>query len=117
MHYLSDCPLTSKDKANVMLNDYKNNGDADKKKEYLKTLDINGATAENKYGQTAYLTEENLEVEFTMLADTGSDFSAISRSPVEDASKCGFPLKVEVLPDPIMLNMSIRAKAISRSAV
>jgi hypothetical protein len=42
------------------------------------------------------------------LADTGSNFSAIPRSAVEDARKRGFPLQVEVLPEPIMLNMAIR---------
>jgi hypothetical protein len=42
------------------------------------------------------------------LAETGSDYSAIPRSDVEDARKRGFPLKVEVLPEPIMLNMAIR---------
>jgi hypothetical protein len=44
------------------------------------------------------------------LADTGSDYSAIPRSSVEDASKRGFPLKVEVWPEPIMLNMAIRGE-------
>jgi hypothetical protein len=43
-----------------------------------------------------------------MLTDTGFDYSAIPRSAVEDSSKRGFPLKVEVLPEPIMLNMAIR---------
>jgi hypothetical protein len=33
------------------------------------------------------------------------------RSAVEDARKCGFPLKVEVLPEPIMLNMAIRGES------
>jgi hypothetical protein len=46
-----------------------------------------------------------------VLTDTGSDFSAIPRSAVEDARKRGFPLKVEVLPEPIMLNMAIRGKS------
>jgi hypothetical protein len=44
------------------------------------------------------------------LADTGSDYSAIPRSAVEDAKKRGFPLKVEVLPEPIMLKMAIRGE-------
>jgi hypothetical protein len=30
---------------------------------------------------------------------------------VEDARKLGFPLKVEVLPEPIMLNMAIRGES------
>jgi hypothetical protein len=51
---------------------------------------------ENRDGQTAYLTADNLGVKVTVLADTGSDFSAIPRSAVEDARKLGFPLKVEV---------------------
>jgi hypothetical protein len=46
-----------------------------------------------------------------VLADTGSDYSAIPRSTVEDARKRGFPLKVEVLPVPIMLNMAIRVES------
>jgi hypothetical protein len=45
------------------------------------------------------------------LADTGSDYSAIPRSAVEDVKKRGFPLKVEVLPEPIMLNMAIRGES------
>jgi hypothetical protein len=65
---------------------------------------------ENINGQTAYLTAENLGVKATVLAETGSDYSAIPRSAVEDTRKRGFPLKVEVLPDPIMLNMDIRCE-------
>jgi hypothetical protein len=61
-------------------------------------------------GQTAYLTAETLGVKVTVLADTGSDYSDIPRSVVEDARKRGFPLKVEVLPEPIMLNMAIRGE-------
>jgi hypothetical protein len=45
------------------------------------------------------------------LEDTGSDYSAISLSAVEDAKKRGFPLKVEVLPEPIMLNMAVRGES------
>jgi hypothetical protein len=69
------------------------------------------ATDDNRDGLTAYLTAENLGAKVTVLADTGSDYSAISRSTVEDAMKCGFPLKVEVLPKPIMLNMAIRGES------
>jgi hypothetical protein len=74
-------------------------------------LGNNGATSENRDGQTAYLTAENLGVKVTVLADTGSDYSAISRSAVEDARKRGFPRKVEVLPEPIMLNMAISGES------
>jgi hypothetical protein len=45
------------------------------------------------------------------LADTASDYSAIPRRAVEDAKKRGFPLKVVVLPEPIMLNMAIRGES------
>jgi hypothetical protein len=45
------------------------------------------------------------------LADTSSYYSAIPRRAVEDARKCVFPLKVEVLPEPIMLNMDIRRES------
>jgi hypothetical protein len=69
------------------------------------------ATAVNRDGQTAYLTAENLGFKVTELADTGSDYSAIPRSAVEDARKRGFLLKVEVLPELIMLNMDIRGKS------
>jgi hypothetical protein len=65
---------------------------------------------ENRDGQTAYLMAETLGVKVTVLADTGSDYSDIPRSVVEDARKRGFPLKVEVLPEPIMLNMAIRGE-------
>jgi hypothetical protein len=82
--------------------------DADKQKANFKTLGNNGAASGNRVGQTAYLTAENLGVKVTVLADTGSDNPAIPRCAVEDARKCGFSLKVEVLPEPIMLNMAIR---------
>jgi hypothetical protein len=73
-------------------------------------LGNSGATADNRDGQTVYYTAENLGVKVTVLADTGSDYSAIPRSAVEDARKRGFPVKVEVLPEPIMLNMAIRSE-------
>jgi hypothetical protein len=73
-------------------------------------LGDNGATSEIRDGQTAYLTAENLGVKVTVMADTGSDYTAITRSAVEDARKRGFPLKVEVLQEPIMLNMAIRGE-------
>jgi hypothetical protein len=68
--------------------------DADKNRENLKTVGDNGATADNRNGQTAYLTAKNLGVKVTVLADTGSDYSAIPRSAVVDANKRGFPLKI-----------------------
>jgi hypothetical protein len=74
-------------------------------------LGNNGATSEKRDGQTAYLTAENLGVKVTVLADTCSDYSAIPHSAVEDARKRGFPLKVEVLPEPIMLNMAIKSES------
>jgi hypothetical protein len=91
----------------VLLSEHKKKKYADTKKANFKTLGNNGATSENRDGQTAYLTAENLGVKVTVLVDTGSDYSAISRSAVEDARKRGFPLKVEVLLEPIMLNMAI----------
>jgi hypothetical protein len=69
-HYLSECPHTEKDKAIVLLSEYKNKGDADKKEANFKTLGNNGATAANRDGQTAYLTAENLGVKVAILADT-----------------------------------------------
>jgi hypothetical protein len=59
-HYLSDFPHTGKDEAMVLLSEYKKKRDADKKKANLKTLGHNGSTSENRDGQTAYLTAENL---------------------------------------------------------
>jgi hypothetical protein len=73
-------------------------------------LGNNGATADNRYGQTAYLKTKNLEVNVTVLADTGSDYSAIPRSAVEDVRKLVFPFKAEVLPEPIMLSIAIRGE-------
>jgi hypothetical protein len=108
---LSDCPHTGKDEAKVLLSKYKNKSDADKKKANFKSLGNSGATSEIRDGQTANLTAENLGVKVTVFADTGSDYSAIPRSAVEDARKRGFPLKVEVLPEPIMLNMAIRGES------
>jgi hypothetical protein len=84
---------------------------ADKKKANFTNLGSNGATTKNRDGQTTCLTAENLGVKVTVLADTGSDYSAISRSAKEDARKRGFPLKVEVLPESIMLNMAIRGES------
>jgi hypothetical protein len=84
----------------VLLSEYKKKRDADKKKANFKSLGNNGATSDNRDGQTAYLTAENLGVKVTVLADTGSYYSAIPRSAVEDARKRGFALKVEVLSEP-----------------
>jgi hypothetical protein len=77
----------------------------------FKYLGNNRATDDNRDGQTAYLTADNLGVMVTVLANTGSDYSAIPRSAVEDARKRGFPFKVEVLPETIMLNMAIRGES------
>jgi hypothetical protein len=109
-HYLSDCPHTGKDEAIVLLSENKKKRDADKKEANFKTLGNSGATANYRDGQTAYLTAENLGVKVTVLADKCSDYSAIPRSAVEDARKRGFPLKAEVLPELIMLNMAIRSE-------
>jgi hypothetical protein len=114
-HYLSDYPHTGKDEAMALLSEYQKKRDADKKKANFKTLGNTGATSEIRNGQTAYLTAENLGVKVTVLADTGSDFFAIPRSAVEVARKRGFPLKVEVLPEPIMLNMTIRGESDKQS--
>jgi hypothetical protein len=99
----------------VMLSEYKKKRDADKKKANFKSLGNNGPTSENRDGQTAYLTAENLGVKVTVLADTGSDYSALSRSAVEDARKRGFSLKVEVLPDPIMCYALLRMRPLLNS--
>jgi hypothetical protein len=95
----------------VLLSEYTKKRDAEKKKANFKTLGNNWATSEIRDGQTAYLTAENLGVKVKVSANTGSDFSAIPRSTVEDARKRGFPLKVEVLPEPVMLNMAIRGES------
>jgi hypothetical protein len=110
-HYLTECRHTGKDEAIVLLPDYKRKINADKKKANFKTLGNNRATADIRDGQTAYLAAENLGIVVTILADTGSDYSAIPRSAVEDARKRGFPRKVVVLPEPIMLNMAIRGES------
>jgi hypothetical protein len=64
-HYLSDCRHTGKNEAMVLLSEYKKKRDADKKKENFKTLVNNRATSDNRDGQTAYLTAENLGVKVT----------------------------------------------------
>jgi hypothetical protein len=110
-HYQSNCPETGRDEPIVLLSEYKKKRNADKKKANFKTLDNNRATDDNRDHQTAYLTAENLGDKVTVLADTGSDYSAIPRSAVEDTRKRVFPLKVEVLPEPIMLNMDIRGES------
>jgi hypothetical protein len=93
------------------LSEYKKKKDADKKEANFKTLGNNGASAGNRDGHTADLTAENLGVKVTVLEDTGSDYSTLPRSAVEDARKRGFPFKVEVLPEPIMLNMASRGES------
>jgi hypothetical protein len=110
-HYLANCPHTEKDEAIALFSEYKKKRDADKKNANFKTLGNNGGTSDNRDGHTAYLTAENLRVKVTVLADTGSDYSAITRIAVEDARKHEFPLKVEVLPKLIMLNMAIRGES------
>jgi hypothetical protein len=117
LRQLLNLNMVGKDEAMVLLSEYKKKRDADKKKANFKTLGNNGGTSENRDGQTAYLTAENLGIKVMVLANTGSDYSAIPRSVVEDARKRGFPRKVEVLPEPIMLNMAIRGGATSRRAV
>jgi hypothetical protein len=109
-HYLPDCPHIEKDEAMVLLFEFKKKRDANKKKANFKTLSDNRATSDNRVGQTAYLMAENLGVKVTVLADTGSDYSAIPRSAVENARKRGFPLKAKLLPEPIILNMAIRGE-------
>jgi hypothetical protein len=93
------------------LSEYENKRDDDKEKANFKALDNNRATTDNRDGQTAYLTADDLGVKITALADTGSDYFAIPRSAVEDARKRGFPLKIEALPEPIMLNMAVRGES------
>jgi hypothetical protein len=95
----------------ALLSEYKKKRDVNKKKANFKTLGNNEATSDNRDGQTANLTAANLGVKVTVLADTDSDYSAISRSAVKDARTRCFPLKVEVLPEPIMLNMDIRGES------
>jgi hypothetical protein len=109
-HYLSDTPHIWKDEAMVLLSEYKKKRDSDKNKVNFKTLGNNRETADNRDRQIAYLTAENLGVKVTVLADTGSDYYAIPRSAVKDARKRGFPLKVAMLPEPIMLSMTIRGR-------
>jgi hypothetical protein len=75
----------SMEKSFVMLAVYK-------KKASLKTLSSNDSMADSRNELTAYLTAENLRVKVTVKADTGFDYSAISRSAVEYARECGFPL-------------------------
>jgi hypothetical protein len=48
------------------------------KKANFKTFSNNRETADNRDGQTVYLTAENLGVKVTILADTGLEYSAIS---------------------------------------
>jgi hypothetical protein len=110
-HYFSDCHHTGKDEAIVQLSEYKKKRGADMKKANFITLGNNGATADNRDRQTAYLTAENLGVKATILADTCSDYSSMPRSAVEDARKRGFSLKVKVLPELIVLNMDIRGES------
>jgi hypothetical protein len=68
-HYLSDRPHTGKDETIVLLSEYKTKRDDDKKKANFKTLGNNGATSDNRDGQTAYLTAENLGVKVTVLTN------------------------------------------------
>jgi hypothetical protein len=110
-HYSSGCPHTGKDEDIVLLSEHKKTRDADKKRANFKDSGNKGSTAENREGQTAYLTAENLRVKVTAFADTGSNYLARPRSAVEDARKRGFPLKFDVLLKPIMLNIAIRGES------
>jgi hypothetical protein len=94
------------------LSEYKKKRDADKKKASFKTLGNNRATSDSRDGQTAYLTAEKLGIKVTVWqtqALTTPLYRAVLSS-VEDARKRGFPLKVEVLPEPIM-HMDIRGES------
>jgi hypothetical protein len=93
--------------ANIHVSEHKTKRDAGKTKAPLKILGSNRAMADTKDGMAAYLTAENLGAKVTVLPDTGSDYSEISRSAAEDARQRGFLLKVKVLPEPIMLSMAI----------
>jgi hypothetical protein len=85
---LPDRPHTGKDEGIVIFSEFKKKRDADKKKANFKTLGGNNiATADNRDDHTAYLTAESLGVKVTVLADTGSYYSAIPRSAKEDARK------------------------------
>jgi hypothetical protein len=110
-HYMSDCPHNKKDRAIVLLSEYQRKRYADENKANFKTLGSNRAMADNRDGQIAYLTAENLGVKITELADKNSDYSAMTRSAVEYARKRGFRLKVKVSPEPVMLNMAIRGES------
>jgi hypothetical protein len=59
-----------------MLSEYKKKRGANKEKANFKTLGNNRATEDDRDGQIAYLTAQNLGVKVTVLADTGSDYSA-----------------------------------------
>jgi hypothetical protein len=74
-----------------MLAEYKKERDADKKKSNLSTLRSNCAMADTRDGQISYLTSENLVVMVTVLADTGSGYSAIPRSAVMDQGSVSSP--------------------------
>jgi hypothetical protein len=89
--FLSDCLHTSKKKVIIMLAEYKKERDADKKKSNLSTLRSNCAMADTRDGQISYLTSENLVVMVTVLADTGSGYSAIPRSAVMDQGSVSSP--------------------------
>jgi hypothetical protein len=66
---LSNCSHTSKVEAIVLFSEYKKKRYAVKMKANFKTLSNNGATADNRDSQTAYLTAENIEVKVTVLAE------------------------------------------------
>jgi hypothetical protein len=53
----------------VLFSEYKKKRDADKKKANFKTFGNNRATSDNRDGQTACLTADNLGVKVTVLAD------------------------------------------------
>jgi hypothetical protein len=61
-HCFLDCSHTSKDKAIVMLAEYKKKRNADKKKANLKTLGRNREKPDNRDDHTASFTAENLGI-------------------------------------------------------
>jgi hypothetical protein len=109
-HYLSDCCHTDRDEAIILLSEYKKTRDADKRKANFKILATTERRMTTEMARPRISLRENLGVTVTVLGDAGSDYSAIPRSSVEDVMKRGFPLKVEVLPEPIMLKMCSAAR-------
>jgi hypothetical protein len=107
-HYLSGCPHTGKDDAIVLLSEYNLKRDADKEKVNLKNLGNNRATDNNRVWPDR--VSHGRESRRSRYWQTQALTTPLYRAVLLRTQGFVYSLKVEVLSEPIMLNMAIRGK-------